>query len=350
MSQDTASGVLIDGYVYGFDLKDVQAKAHRPSRGEFRCMALATGEVQWATERTGHATVVAADGKLYLFNDRGEAILARASPRGYEELGRAAIFSGEICWTAPSLYRGRLYVRSPSKAACLYVGRPEDLDPQQRATARPAAEVPKSLGIDLPALVGGERPYMFDPPDLAELALWYGASLLALLGAAGLAALASGLLGRRWPGRARPIGRGVFWAAAFVLGIAGTPVLNRLQPAFVFTWPVCLFAAHQVALNLVVTGSRSAGAARRRWVALGATLVLVGVCLGYYAACRRLSMAIEWVFLMGFLPSWPAALPAAYRLRPDRPAWREALWAAAGFTLFYWAAGAIVLWRAATSG
>jgi outer membrane protein assembly factor BamB len=102
MSNDVASSVLVDGYVYGFDLRDIQSKAHRPSRGKFTCMELATGDVRWTTDRVGHASLIVADGKLILFNDSGEVLLARASHEGYEELARTQVFGDEICWTAPA--------------------------------------------------------------------------------------------------------------------------------------------------------------------------------------------------------------------------------------------------------
>ncbi|HBO44350.1 MAG TPA: hypothetical protein DD670_10545, partial [Planctomycetaceae bacterium] len=136
MSNDVASCVLHEGCVYGFDLRDIQTKARRASRGTFRALDFKTGDVLWSDERPGHASLIAADGKLLMLNDRGEAILASASPEAYEELSRANVFGGEICWTAPTLSRGRLYLRSPTRAACLYVGKPEQLPEARRAAAR----------------------------------------------------------------------------------------------------------------------------------------------------------------------------------------------------------------------
>ena len=57
-----------------------------------------------------------------LVERRGPATLARASPEGYRELCRADILPGEICWTAPALNRGRLFLRTPTRAACVFVG------------------------------------------------------------------------------------------------------------------------------------------------------------------------------------------------------------------------------------
>ena len=190
-SNDTASSVLVDGYVYGFDLREAQAKAQRPSRGKYKCLDFSTGDVLWETDQVGHATVLAADGKLFLFVDTGELILARASPDRFEELARTQVFEGEICWTAPALHRGRLFLRSPTQLACVYVARPEDLDRKQLETARPVAARTASHTFDLTWFVHVEREFLFDPADTEELWLWYRYSLIGVLGLATLAAAIS---------------------------------------------------------------------------------------------------------------------------------------------------------------
>ncbi|MFW5693408.1 MAG: hypothetical protein ACOCWL_04245, partial [Thermoguttaceae bacterium] len=349
-SNDTASSVLYEGHVYGFDMRDIQAKAHRPSRGEFRCLDVATGEVRWSSDEPGHASVIAGDGKLVLFNDRGEVILARANPERYVELARAKVFANEICWTAPTLSDGRLYLRSPTKALCLYLGRPEQLESQRRAAARTVAEIVAPEGIDWARLVGGEREYAFDPPDLGELATWY---LYSLLGVLGLAAAASTLLYLCPPaartGAARRRSRAAFWCLAFLLAVAGTPVFNRLASRFVFTWPAALFVAHQTALWATVASSRRRKLGQAAWWTVPAVLFFLAACLGYFVVCRRLSLAIEWIFLLGFLPSWPIAVPAAYKLDRPRPPWCDFFWAALSFSTYFWASAAIVLWRMAAN-
>lgn len=125
MSNDVSSSVLVDGTIYGFDLAEAQSKAHRPSRGAFRAIDFLTGEERWAngdakTRRptdfesgkaaqvVGHASLLAADGKLFLLNDPGDLILAQASPDQYVELGRARVLGGEIGWASPALDNGRL--------------------------------------------------------------------------------------------------------------------------------------------------------------------------------------------------------------------------------------------------
>ncbi len=345
-SNDTASSLLIDGHIYGFDLRDVQAKAHRPSRGQFRCLDLGSGEILWSTDQIGHATLIVAEGKLILLNDRGELLLARATPDRYEELARTQVFSDEICWTAPTLHQGRLYLRSPSKVACLYLGMPERLSDRQRAAARATSEIAGSTAFDFTRLVGGEREFAFDPPDLRELGRWYGFSMLLLVMAGAVGTLIHLALRFKWPVAAQRLGRIGFYLAALLLAAAGTPVFNRCFDPFIFTWPACLFVVHQVTLNVVVWSGRRPEYKGSRWLAMLAALFFLAMCLAYYLVCRRLSLAIEWIFLMGFLPSWPIAVPTAYRLqRQGHPIW-DFLWAVASFSAYFWSAAAVILWKA----
>jgi outer membrane protein assembly factor BamB len=347
MSNDVASSVLVDGSVYGFDLRDIQSKLHRPSRGEFRCLDLATGEVRWSSDRPGHAGLLAADGKLFMLNDSGEVVLAGADPGKYEELGRVELFGGQTCWTPPALHNGRLYLRSPTQAACLYVGRPEFLGTEELNRARQASEIPKSKRLDLSWLIGGEPDAMFDLPDAPQLRIWYSVCLVGVFGVAGLGAGAGWCAARvKYPRTARTVGHWVFWSTACVLGVAATPWANRYWPEFVFTWPATLFAAQQVVLLAVFSAGRQAGRARSTWLSMAAGLLFLGACLGYFHVLRVLSLPMLWVFLLGFLPSWPAAIPAARRIHGDGRFSVDLIWAAVAFSAYYWTVGAYIIWRA----
>lgn len=348
MSNDVASSVLVNGYVYGFDLRDIQTNRHRPSRGQFRCMDFKTGEILWSSDRPGHATIVVADGKLLLLNDRGEVLLVRANPECYEELARAEVFHGEICWTAPSLYRSRLYLRSPTRAACLYVGKSERMDVCQQAAAIPTSAIPKTERWDLSWIVGGERECPFELPDWRELSQWYAFSL-AVFALAGMGAGAAySLLRLRGSLHAQLAAKLTFAVGLLVLGMALTPLGNRLSSQFVFTWPVTLFASHQIALASVLRGRQPDAGTKAAWAgAMGPALLLVA-CLAYYELARRLSLAPGWYFMVTFLAAWPLAIPAARRTLDRQSAVGNVLWTLAAFSLYFWVTGAIMLWRAAT--
>jgi outer membrane protein assembly factor BamB len=343
LSNDVASSVLVEGYVYGFDLRDLQSKARRPSRGEFRCLDFQTGKVCWSSDRPGHASLIAADGKLVMLNDRGEVLLVRATPDAYEELGRVRIFGDEICWTSPSLDRGRLYVRSPTRAACLYLGQPGKLEPQRLATARSASQIPERRRWNVAWLAGGERDCPADPPDRGETLRWYGVCL-GVLGSAAVLALFVWAAVRfaGWAGWLAA--RIVFWAALIVLSVAATLVGNRLGGEFVFTWPVALFAVQQLVLAGVLWSRRHREQRRARWLPIASALVLLMACLVYYDLCRRCDLAMMWLFLVGLVPCWPLAVPAAYQFATAIRPFRDMLWAVLTFSAYYWVSAAYAIW------
>ncbi len=96
--------VLIEGYLYGVhgDTTDIAA---------LRCLELATGAVQWEHEGIGSGSVFAADGRLIVLTEKGELLVARASPDRFAPTARAVVLEGK-CWTAPVLANGRIYCRN----------------------------------------------------------------------------------------------------------------------------------------------------------------------------------------------------------------------------------------------
>ena len=114
--------VVLGEHVYGVD-----------SYGELRCLELATGDRVWedqtAVPRARWATIhMVQRGELtWMFNERGELLLAKLSPEGFEELGRVKLIEptlGQlnrrdgVCWSHPA-YAGRhVFVRSDEELAC----------------------------------------------------------------------------------------------------------------------------------------------------------------------------------------------------------------------------------------
>lgn len=335
-SNDTASSVLYEGHVYGFDLRDAQSRVNRPSRGEYRCLDFETGKILWSSDQPGHANTIVADGKLILFNDRGEVILARATPDRYEELARVQVFLDEICWSPAALDRGRLYLRTQTRAVCLYLGKQglkTDLPTQT------VAAIPQSSSFDPTSLLGGEREYPATPPEWNELGLWYGWSLVAIACAGMLAALVSfvvpsrsvptGVIGDagqvtvpepiRGGSSNRIVSQSVFWIVIIVSGLVGSPILNRWQSEYIFLWPLVLWATLQMTVLTIVWAESQANRRRARWFSRLSGLAFLGVSALYFHLCRKLGLSIEWSFLTGLLPGFPAAALAAYQfLRPSR--------------------------------
>jgi outer membrane protein assembly factor BamB len=337
MSNDVASSLLKTGFVYGFDLRDIQAKLHRPSRGTFRCLDWTTGKTKWSSEKIGQASAIAADGKLILFTDRGELVLLRESSEECIELARAGVFPDEICWTSLALSGGRLYLRSPARAVCIDLREVRENETRATVATTRVADIARAERWDLSQLVGGEREAPFDPPTSGELWLWFKASLVTFAIAAALHA-ASQLL--------RSSGRLTALILLFVAGAFAGPVGNRLQDDFLLTWPVCLFAAGQVAFDSVFWAEKQPNRALARWKSRGLIALFLAVCIGYGLLCQRLGMAMETVFLLGFVGAFPWMLFAGWRsATPTVRNWEHWIWLLAGFTLYYWSTAGFVWWR-----
>ena len=374
MSNDIFSSVQYHGALFGFDLQEAQAKTHRTSRGIFRCLDFQTGVELWSvghgritrsasstqqdsnivskseTDESiiGHSTVLVADGKLILFNDMGELILARASREKYEELCRTSLLSGEICWTQPAISRQRLFVRNQSRAVCVYMGKLESLSPQLKANSISVNQIPQSKFRDVAGIVLGIEPeYLFDVPSMQWLWQWFVISLFGIFagcyvvvfGCFGLACLAKrcALISEsKGYISMSNITTWAFWTLTFFVGALGTTILSRWTQEFIFTWHICLFVAWHVAISNMST--RSANRTRMsRMQSASAAIFLLIVCLVYFLICRRLSLVFEWVFLCGFPAAVPFGLAGKYLFGSKRWAheWRVTM-TALGYSSFYW--------------
>jgi outer membrane protein assembly factor BamB len=105
MANHFNSCVLSKGYLYGIDGNTDQAQR------DLRCVELATGQVKWKHEGLGLGSLMAADGKLIILSERGELVIAEASPEAFKPLARAQVLGGK-CWTVPVLANGRIYCRN----------------------------------------------------------------------------------------------------------------------------------------------------------------------------------------------------------------------------------------------
>lgn len=361
-SNDVASSVLLNGYVYGFDLKDAQSRLNRPSRGEFRCLEFATGEVQWSTDKVGQANIIVADGKLILFNDNGELILAKADPEQFTELARSTVFRDEICWTPPALHRGRLFLRTQTHAVCLSLG---DKPPTTTAPTTSVADLRPRRRFNPTRLLGGEREYPATTPEWEEFQSWYLWSLLGLAASAVVAliltTLAAGTLwvwqrsrrssladasavqtpfqwGHSW--------RIAFWLMILLCGVLGSAVLNPRMEAYLFSWPLALWGMFQVTLMTISWCERQPDKRRARWWSRGAGWLLIACSGFYFHICRTLGLSIEWAYLLGFLPGFPVAALCAHPLIDRHRYWllADPLLAAVSFAAYFWACAWFMKW------
>jgi outer membrane protein assembly factor BamB len=109
---------LKDGYIYGVC-----------SYGHLRCLRGKDGKRLWATlkatctgnepERWANAFIIAQGSRYFLPNEKGDLIIARLSPEGYQEIDRAHILAPTnkamerpIVWSHPAFANRHMYARN----------------------------------------------------------------------------------------------------------------------------------------------------------------------------------------------------------------------------------------------
>ena len=114
---------ILDGkHIYGVD-----------SYGELRCLDAQTGARLWesldATPRARWSNIhmVRNADRVWMFNERGELIIARLSPEGFEEISRAKLIEpttdqlgqrGGVCWAHPAYAYRHVFARNDREIVC----------------------------------------------------------------------------------------------------------------------------------------------------------------------------------------------------------------------------------------
>jgi outer membrane protein assembly factor BamB len=115
-----------DGYLYGVC-----------TYGQLRCIEARTGRRVWETlqatgsqqepvERWANAFIVAQADRFFLFNEKGDLIIARLTAAGYEEISRAHVIEPTnrmpgrpVVWCHPAFANRSMYVRNDREIVCL---------------------------------------------------------------------------------------------------------------------------------------------------------------------------------------------------------------------------------------
>ncbi len=103
------------------------------SYGELRCLEAATGDRVWedltATPKARWSTIhfVKNGGTIWMFNERGELMIGRLSPRGFEEVDRAKLIDPTtaqlrqrqgVCWSHPAFANRHIFARNDREIVC----------------------------------------------------------------------------------------------------------------------------------------------------------------------------------------------------------------------------------------
>ncbi len=106
------TSILRDGYLYGLDnVGSAGPITH------LNCVEAKTGKIVWQKKRFGKSNLIYADGKLWFTTMKGELVLVKATPKGYEELARSKPVLS-MTRQAPTLANGHLYVRDDKDIVC----------------------------------------------------------------------------------------------------------------------------------------------------------------------------------------------------------------------------------------
>ena len=93
--------VAIDGYLYGSGDK----------AREWRCVNWETGEETYASKDLAKGVVIAADGMLYCYSERGELALVEVKPEAFNIVSQTKVELGtEQHWAHPVINNGRLFI------------------------------------------------------------------------------------------------------------------------------------------------------------------------------------------------------------------------------------------------
>jgi outer membrane protein assembly factor BamB len=114
--------ILQGDYIYGVD-----------SYGELRCLDLKAGDRVWEDltavpkARWSNIHMVRNGDKIWMFNERGELIIARLAPDGFHEISRAKLIDpteeqlgqrGGVTWSHPAFANHRIYARNDKELVC----------------------------------------------------------------------------------------------------------------------------------------------------------------------------------------------------------------------------------------
>jgi outer membrane protein assembly factor BamB len=115
----TATPVIIGDHIYGLC-----------SYGQFRCLRVKTGERIWETQavtkeraRWASGIITRHGDRLFINNDRGELIIVKPSPDGYQEVSRTQLIKPtsppgnrrelvKVNWSSPAYANKHIYVRN----------------------------------------------------------------------------------------------------------------------------------------------------------------------------------------------------------------------------------------------
>jgi len=111
LSNHYATSVHHNGFLYGFDGRQEQ-------RCHLRCVEWKAGKVRWSEDHFGSGALIVVGDNLLILTERGELILAPASPEKFSPVARAQIIGSDVR-AHPALANGLFYARDKTALVCV---------------------------------------------------------------------------------------------------------------------------------------------------------------------------------------------------------------------------------------
>lgn len=115
--------IILGDYIYGVD-----------SYGELRCLELKTGDRVWEDltavpkARWSNIHFTQHEDRIWMFNERGELMITKLSPKGLEVTSRVQLIKpthgqlnrrGGVCWSHPAYAYKHIFVRNDEELICV---------------------------------------------------------------------------------------------------------------------------------------------------------------------------------------------------------------------------------------
>jgi outer membrane protein assembly factor BamB len=114
MDSRMGGAVVIDGKIYGSG----------DNNRDWQCIDWATGKVEYKTREIGNGVIIAADGKLIFYSQRGELVLAKPGASSFQILSKTKVTHGsDQHWAHPVINNGKLYVRHGSALVSYHISK-----------------------------------------------------------------------------------------------------------------------------------------------------------------------------------------------------------------------------------
>ena len=111
LSNHYATSMLLNGILYGFHGRQEFGQS-------FRAVEFQTGKVRWSEDGFGAGSVTLVGDRLLILREKGEMVLAAATPEAFKPLARAQVLAPTVR-AYPAIADAMVYVRNDATLVCL---------------------------------------------------------------------------------------------------------------------------------------------------------------------------------------------------------------------------------------